>query len=117
MARKQLDANGNSTDEFAINEELFAMLDFYLVCCFSASADQARLLVPHYRKRVELYKLMDGRPKQGLDECPNWRHDLTAAITAYVAAFPDTAGKKRRSGVEFVNLSEDSSKKMALDEL
>jgi hypothetical protein len=117
MARKQLDANGNTTDQFAINEELFAMLDYYLACCFSASADQARLMVPRYKDRVELYKLMDGRPKTGFDVCPNWRHDLTAAITAFIAAFPDTAGKKRRSGADFVDLSEDSSKKRALDEL
>ena len=117
MARKQLDANGNVTDEFAINEELFAMLDYYLACCFSTSADQARLMVPRYKDRVELYKLMDGRPKPGFDVCPNWRHDLTAVITAYVAAFPDTAGKKRRSGVDIVNLSDEGSKKRALDEL
>ena len=83
MSRKQLDANGNSTDEYAINEELFAMLDYYLACCFSASADHASLLVSHYKERVELYKLMDGKPKPGHEEVSNWREELDTALKAY----------------------------------
>jgi hypothetical protein len=117
MARKQLDANGNLSNEYVINEELFAMLDLYLACCFSASSDHARSMSSHYQDRVELYKLMDGLPKPGLDENVHWRRDLAAALNAYVAAFPETAGKKRRSGADFVAIEEEGSKKRALDEL
>ena len=116
MARRQLDANGNHSDEYAINEEMFAMLDYYVAGSFTARAEEARTMATFYKDRVELYKLMDGKPKLG-KEVPNWREELTCAIKAFVEAFPDTAGKKRRSVVDIVSVEEDRSMERALAEL
>jgi len=35
FARRQLDANGNISDQYAITEEFLAMLDLYLAASFS----------------------------------------------------------------------------------
>ena len=112
MGRKQLDANGNISDQYAINEEFYAMLDFYVAGSLSARADDVRELAEFYKERVELYKLMDG--KEGRR---NWREDLTKALQEFIEAFPDAAGKKRKRGAEMVPSDEAEKRQKALAQL
>jgi len=59
-----------------------------------------------------MYKLMNG--KNGVQ---NWRAELSTAIKAFVAAFPEVAAKKRRSGADVVIAADDAIMQRALAQL
>ena len=59
--RKQRNAQGEETQAYEINEEVMAMLDYYLSCSLSALLSNAREHIEFYGVRVALYKKMDGK--------------------------------------------------------
>ena len=52
--------DGTASDEYLINEEFMAMLDYYVAACLSAGASEAAGFRSFYAERVLLYKALDG---------------------------------------------------------
>ena len=90
MNRKQLNEDGTPSDEFLINEEFIAMLDYYIAASLSGRLVDAVALRPFYTTRVALYKAFNGK-----DGARDWRSLLLAQLQAWLTAFPDSRNKRR----------------------
>ena len=93
FSRKQINADGSHSNEFLINEEFVAMLDYYVVVSLSAKASEAERFRPYYRQRVDIYKMFDG--KALAQNRPAWRPQLLALLKAWQETFPAVARKKK----------------------
>ena len=90
---KQIREDGSRSNEFLINEEFVAMLDFYIAASLSARTGDAEKLRPFYADRVELYKGFDGSSTKR----PDWRPQLLRVLQDWQAKFPMVARKKKAS--------------------
>ena len=110
--RKQRNAQGEETQAYEINEEVMAMLDYYLSCSLSALLSNAREHIEFYGVRVALYKKMDGK-----DGNPNWRESVEKELDAYLQLFPHVAGRKKRSSSSKNTMSVKTMDDLAEEEL
>ena len=91
FSRKQIKADGSLSNEFLINEEFVAMLDYYVVVSLSAKASDAERFRPYYSQHVDIYKKFDGK----VQNRPAWRPQLLALLKAWQEKFPAVARKKK----------------------
>ena len=77
LERRQCKEDGSASDEYLINEEFMAMLDYYVAACLSARAGEAAGFRSFYAERVLLYKSLDaewtGRKEGELGGRHCWR--------------------------------------------
>ena len=88
---KQINADGSPSDEFLINAEFVAMLDYYVVTSLSAKGPDAEKFRPYYRQHVAIYKAFDGQTA-GRDD---WRPQLLKVLKDWQAMFPGIQRKKK----------------------
>ena len=92
LERKQCKEDRLASDEYLINEEFMAMLDYYVAACLSARAAGFRSF---YAERVLLYKALDGKERRRA-----WRQALLKVLRSWLERFPDcvtqsTVNKKK----------------------
>lgn len=90
MNRKQLNEDGTPSDEFLINEEFIAMLDYYIAASLSGRLADAVALRPFYTTRVALYKAFNGK-----DGARDWRSLLLAQLQDWLSKFLDSTNKRK----------------------
>ena len=90
---KQIKEDGSRSDDFLINAEFVAMLDYYIAASLSAKAGDAEKLRSFYVDRVNLYKGFDGSSAKR----PDWRPQLLKVLKDWQAKFPIVARKKKVS--------------------
>ena len=90
LERRQCKEDGSASDEYLINEEFMAMLDYYVAACLSARASEAVGFKSFYAKRVLLCKALDGKKRRRA-----WRPALLKVLRSWLARFPDCVNKKK----------------------
>jgi hypothetical protein len=93
FSRKQINTDGLHwhSNEFLINAEFVAILDYYVAVSLSAKSSDAEWFRPYYRLRVKIDKSFDGTKEKH----PDWRPQLQAVLKAWQKKFPAVIRKKR----------------------
>ena len=94
LERRQCKEDGSASDEYLINEEFMAMLDYYVAACLSARASEAAGFRSFYAERVLLYKALDGKERR---RASSWRPALLEVLRSWLERFPDCV-TRRSSG-------------------
>ncbi len=81
--RKRNNPDGTPSQNFLINEELVAMMDWLVASCLSAEVAEARGLNNFYKERVNLYKHLNGSEGRR-----DWRKELVAVLESWLERFP-----------------------------
>ena len=92
LNRKKPNPDGSPSEDFLINEEFVAMMDWLVATCLSAGVADARNLDEYYRRQVKLYKHFNGNEGKR-----NWRDDLCAELERWLERFPAAAKRSRTS--------------------
>ena len=71
---KRICEDGSASDEFLINEEFIAMLDYYVVISLLAKSSEAESFRTFYCEQVAMYKALDGQKNRR-----NWRPALLSS--------------------------------------
>ena len=83
--------DGSPSDEYIINAEFVAMLDYHVATSLSAKTSGAERFRPYYRQHVGIYKAFDGKTA-----CRAvWRPQLLAVLKDWQARFSGVARKKK----------------------
>ena len=90
LERRQCKEDGSAREEYLINEEFMAMLDYYVAACLSARASEATGFRSFYAERVLLYKALDGKERRRA-----WRPALFEVLRSWLERFPDCVNKKK----------------------
>lgn len=90
MNQKQLNEDGSPSDQFLINEEFIAMLDYYVATSLSGRLPKTAVFQHFYKERVRLYKAFDGAEGKR-----NWRPLLLEQLNDWPTRFPDSVSKRR----------------------
>ena len=89
-SRKQISNDGSASNEFLINEEFIAMLDYYVVTSLSAKSSEAQHFRTFHCVWLAMYKALDKKQDRR-----NWRPALLEVLNGWLRMFPEAASKNK----------------------